>query len=57
MRYKIIDYSFFGNIVLLYLGKENIDDWTGEDWNNLVSDSYEPVDQQYVIDWFIRLHY
>ena len=49
MRYKIIDYSFFGNIVLLYLGNENIDDWTGEDWNNLISDSYEPVDQQYVV--------
>ena len=31
MRYKIIDYSFFGNIVFLYLGNENIDDWTGED--------------------------
>lgn len=49
MRYKIIDYSFFGNIVLLYLGKENIDDWSGDDWDNLVTESYEPVNQQYVV--------
>ena len=30
MKYKIIDFEFFGNIIKLYLGKETLEEWSGE---------------------------
>lgn len=49
MRYKIIDFAFYGNVVLLYLGNENLGDWTGDDWDDVAIGSIEPVNSEYVI--------
>ena len=31
---KIIDAKIKGNAIRLYLGKDNLKDWTGDDWND-----------------------
>jgi hypothetical protein len=49
MKYKIIDFEFFGNIIKLYLGKETLEEWSGEDWDSDVLDSIEIVSPEYVV--------
>jgi len=44
MEYKIIDYESYGHIIKLYLGNKSLDDWTGEDWDNMFEKSFSPVD-------------
>lgn len=31
---KIIDYEKKGNVVRFYLGKDDLEDWYGDDWND-----------------------
>lgn len=47
-KYKIIDFEFFGNVIKLYLGKETIPDWRGDDWDNDVLDSIDIVNPEFV---------
>ena len=49
MKYKILDFEFYGNVIKLFLGHESLSDWTGEDWNNYAEDSYSPVNYEFVL--------
>ena len=31
---KIIDYYIYGNVVKLYLGKDDLEKWWGDDWDD-----------------------
>lgn len=35
MGMKIIDFERKGNIVRFYLGKDDLEDWHGDDWNDV----------------------
>ena len=48
MKYKIIDFEFYGGIVKLFLGNENLTEWTGADWDENAEYSYDPVRPEYV---------
>lgn len=49
MKYKIIDFEYYGNVIKLFLGHENILDWTGDDWDNDILDSYDPVHSEFIL--------
>ena len=46
---KIIDFERKGNVVKFYLGKDSLEDWGGDDWNDFPYEhNAERVNEEYI---------